>query len=511
MKEIILFGGGDVGKNAIKHVKHDYHILFLADNDEKKWGTSLEDYIVKSPEEIRNYDCDVVIASARYGVEIAEQLERMTVIRERIYFYRDFDVKVTCGYEIYPAGEEKVMSAGQPLCQYDLYHETVHAGRTADAERSSAYKKVLIFCTFYSTYTKQLIENMSKRCKDIEFSLITATKEYQEKITAGQLEHLYYFQTMADLKTILEQLPVYDAMQLLWIEREWAYFYKLIRKKAVRLNLNVGGSDFYRTGKGEKDFKKNLIACADTVTAETETTVREFQDYYGSIVENKMGLLPFGIEVLELIERCGNQSKSEIREKYHIPPEKKILTCGHNANDAHQHMGIIEVVNRLPERIKEQIVCVFPMTYPQGRETYIHEVESRLKKTGLQYVILKEFMDFQGMAEYALISDIMLHVQKTDQLSSTMLEEMYAGTIVIAGKWLPYQSLHEMGMFFLDIDRIEDAAAALETVIPNLAEYQKKCERNKNIVWKHSSWEELAARWRALWDEKQPEDKKDVI
>ncbi len=502
MKEIILFGGGEVGRNAAKHMKSDYRILFLADNDEKKWGTALEDCVVKSPAEIRNYDCDVVIASARYGVEIAGQLEQMAVSRERIYYYRDFDVNVTWGYEIYPAKADKVVSTGRPLCQYDLYLE---AGQGAE------HKKVLIFCTFYSTYAKQLIENMSKRCKDIEFSLLTGTKEYQEKVTARQLKHLYYFQTMADLKTILEQLPVYDAVQLLWIEREWAYFYRLIREKTVRLNLNVGGSDFYRAGKGERNFKKNLIACADTITAETEATVREFQDYYGSIVENKMGLLPFGIEVLELIDGCGSLSKNAIRKKYHIPSDKIIVTCGHNANDAHQHMGIIEAVSRLPEKIKEQIVCVFPMTYPQGRETYIHAVEDRLKKTGLRYVILKEFMDFQGMAEYARISDIMLHVQKTDQLSSTMLEEMYAGSIVIAGKWLPYRSLHDMGMFFLDVDKIDDTAEALETVVPNLEAYRKKCEGNKEIIWRHSSWDELAVRWRALWDEKQPENNKDVI
>lgn len=103
MKEIILFGGGEVGRNAAKHMKSDYRILFLADNDEKKWGTALEDCVVKSPAEIRNYDCDVVIASARYGVEIAGQLEQMAVSRERIYYYRDFDVNVTWGYEIYPA------------------------------------------------------------------------------------------------------------------------------------------------------------------------------------------------------------------------------------------------------------------------------------------------------------------------------------------------------------------------------------------------------------------------
>ena len=100
-------------------------------------------------------------------------------------------------------------------------------------EYRTSHKKVLILCTFFSTYTKQLVENISKRYKDIEFSILTNAKEYREELLSEQLRHIYYFQTMSDLKTILEQLPVYDAMQLLWIEKEWAYFYKLIDRKSV--------------------------------------------------------------------------------------------------------------------------------------------------------------------------------------------------------------------------------------------------------------------------------------
>ena len=272
-----------------------------------------------------------------------------------------------------------------------------------------------------------------------------------------------------------------------------------MRKKAGRLNLNVGGSDFYRTGKGEKDFKRNLIACADVITAETEATVREFETYYKEEAGNKIGLLPFGIEVLELINSSNKIPRNVIKEKYHIPPGKIVVTCGHNANSEHQHRKIIEALCRMPVNVREQIACIFPMTYPQEREIYISEIENRLKETNLSYVILTEFMDFQGMAEYALISDIMIHVQRTDQLSSTMLEEMYAGSIVIAGTWLPYQSLHDMGIFFLDVDAISDITESVEEAVVNIQKYKKKCAGNKEIVWKHSSWDELASRWHALW------------
>lgn len=491
MRDIVIFGTGEVGQGAIPFLEKSYHILFAADHDEKKWKGKFEKYDVKPPEVIKQYHCDIVITSTKYSIEISKQLQQMGISQSRIYFCHRFQTDASYEYEVYPLDEVNLISTKRRLIQYDLFQTEEHKTRN---------KKILIFCSFFSTYAKQLIENMSKRYNNIEFSLLTCERECKERIVSKQLKHIYCFQSMADLKAILEQLPMYDAMQLLWIEERWVYFYKLIRNKTKRLNLNVGGSEFYRAGKEQRDFKRRLIACADRVTAETAGTVREFEAYYKEEVNGKIGLLPFGIEVLDFINSSSDISKQELKEKYHIPKKKIVITCGHNAIEMHQHIKLIEALVCLPENVKKQIVCVFPMTYPQGRDAYIDKVMKRLEETGLDYVILTKFMDFQEMAEYALISDIMIHVQTTDQLSSTMLEEMYAGSIVVAGKWLPYQSLHDMGIYFLDVDTIPDVTAVMDNVIANIQEYKEKCTGNKEIVWKHSSWDELAPRWHALWE-----------
>ncbi|MCM1231011.1 MAG: hypothetical protein NC489_12840 [Ruminococcus flavefaciens] len=479
--DIIVFGIGNLVKNALPFLEANYHILFLVDNNEKRWGRFFENYEMKSPEEIKKYDCAVVSAQIAYCLEIVEQLEKMGIGRERIYFCRRLGN--THHFEMIPSE--------MPLIRYDLCH----------AEEKKTYcKKVMIFCNGYSVYAKQLIENMAKRYDDIEFSLLTHVKESKGEIISERLKHIYYFRIRIELQAILEQLPVYDSMQLLWIEHEWAHFHELIRAKAKRLNLNVGGSDFYRVGTEEREYKRKLIACADGISAETLGTIREFEEYYKEDIKNEVSLLPFGIEVLECINKSENINRNTIKEKYHIPAGKLVITCGHNAKAAHQHMEIIEALDRLEGNIKEQIVCVFPLTYPQGAESYISDIINRLKETELNYAIMTEFMDFQDMAEYALISDVMIHVQTTDQLSSTMLEEMYAGSVVIAGSWLPYQSLHEMGIFFLDVDAVSGITEVLKGIVANVDEYKRKCIGNKEIIWKHSSWDELAPKWHALWE-----------
>lgn len=489
--DVIVFGIGRAAKKIFSIIEQEYHIIFFVDNNEESWETTFEGYLVKCPDEIQKYDCDIIITSTLYGAEIVKQIEDMGVDHNRIFLSRGFQSDIAYEYEICPLLGDRVKSTGLPLVQYDLY----------DMEESTSdKKKVLILCSTYSVYYKQLIENISRRYEDIEFSLLTCAKESKTNVISNRLKHIYIYRTMADLKTILEQLPVYDAMQLLWIERAWAYFYKLIRQKTRRLNLNVGGSEFYRADMKERDYKRELIACADRITAETVGTIEDFGQYYRKDIKNEVGLLPFGLEVLEYIKQSENTDKDIIKEKYHIPFGKYIVTCGHNANPAHQHMKLIDALEQLPNCIKENIVCVFPMTYQQRQDSYISDINDRLLRTGLDYVVLTEFMNFHEMAEYAIISDVMIHVQTTDQLSSTMLEEMYAGSVVLAGSWLPYHSLHEMGIFFLDVNTIADVTTSLEEVIKNIDEYKKKCAGNKEIVWKHSSWDELASKWHALWE-----------
>ena len=354
MKDILIFGMGKAGKAAVRFLEKDYHILFAVDNDRVKWGSFFEGYAIKSPVEILQYDCDIVITSTKYTMEILLQLQQMKIVQERIYFYR---IKLIDGlYKcvLYPADTKNIMKTGKRLVQYDLLNTE---------ENESKNIKILVFCTFCSVYTKQLIENLSKRYDDIEFSLVTKAPECKHMIYSEQLKHIYCFKTICDLKTIIEQLPVYDAMQLLWIEQEWAYFYELIRNKTRQLNLNVGGSDFYRSEKNERDFKKNLIACADIITAETEGTIQEFKEYYSEQVGDKVGILPFGIEVLDFIKLARRQNLKELKERYHIPLNKIVVTCGHNAGAAHQHADMIEALNKLSIHVKEKkpgFGCLYP-------------------------------------------------------------------------------------------------------------------------------------------------------
>ncbi|MCI9166587.1 MAG: hypothetical protein HFH01_00080 [Dorea sp.] len=263
MCNLIVFGIGKAGKVIIRQLKNKYNILFVVDNDKDKWGTQFEGYMVKSPSEIQQYSDDIIITSYKYAVEILIQLQNMGVDKDRIYWCRKTTKNNMAKYEICPVESQRLRAKDKKLIQYDLLNK--------EEVRTDGIK-VMIFSTSFSVYVKQVVENIAQRYSDVEFSLLTEAKEYKEKVKKKYLNHIYCFETLSDLKTILEQLPMYDAMQLLWIEREWSYFCELIRCKTKLLNLNVGGSDFYRVGVEERNFKRKLIACADKVSAEVRGT-----------------------------------------------------------------------------------------------------------------------------------------------------------------------------------------------------------------------------------------------
>ncbi len=488
--DTIVFGASKLGIGTIGYLKDRYNILYCIDNDENKWGTEISGIKIMKPGILKNYKGEIIIASVYYW-EISKQLYSLGIPNEKIYISKrkkyDNDIYK---YEILPLDSSLLGTIGGDLAGFDLYHEE---------EIVSGNKKVLIFCSYYSSYIKQLVENMCSICNDIEVSIITSDISTKDNISAKGLKHIYLYNTYMDLKTILEKLPVYDVMQLLWIEEPWAYFYNQIRKKCRRLNLNVGGSDFYRAKKSEREAKRRLIECADNVTAENQETVNAFLGYYGNGLASKMQILPFGVEVLDYIKRV-TLDKWQIRQKFGINNNKIIITCGHNASTEHQHKKIIGELKKMSLNIQRQVICIFPMTYPSSNKDYISSVEKELVSLTAESLVLKDFMDFEEMAEYAVVSDIMVHVQTTDQLSSTMLEEMYAGSVVVAGSWLPYESLHKKGIFFLDISSIDNLSGILEEVIINIDRYKLKCKDNASLVYENSSWESVSGKWYNMWN-----------
>lgn len=370
--------------------------------------------------------------------------------------------------------------------------------------------KVLILCSSGTGYVVQLWTNMKKYYPEISISLLTRRDNYEYyannlKLESG--EHIYCFSGKRWIKNLtlflrLLTIPRYDIIHSLWMESYWGRFSHLIKYKCVKWLSSVGGSDLYCDSKSEnrKALQKKILDFADWYSSETIETKAYFYQVYGENYRSKPHTINvFGVDILDELGEKRDVDLNKIREKWKIPKNKIVISCGHNANGAHNHMGMIEAIRKMAPDVRDKIFWVFPMTYPEGRDAYIAQVRSELEKVTSQFLILTKFMNVREMAETIRCTDIMMHVQTTDQLSSTMLGHMYNGNIVIAGDWLPYESLSEKGIHFWRVKEISDLTKYIEELCNNLEENKKKCRGNDKIIYEMSSWENAAKRWHEVY------------
>lgn len=368
--------------------------------------------------------------------------------------------------------------------------------------------KVLLLCSFYSSYVTQVFTYVRKYYPQIEYSLLTRqenVENYMEEITLRDDEKIYGFRTRSqlDLKLEIWKLPHFDIIHTLWMESFWGWNAIALKKRASYWLCSIGGSDLYRFSKIPIEFflQKRIIKRADRFSSENEETREFFYKVYGERYrEIPHDICRFGVDILDSIDKISTNIEYTKQVAGDFPKDKIIVLCGTNAREEHNHKEIIRVIQNMNCDYREKCFFVFPMTYPTGREEYILQIETAIKQITSSYVILRRYMNVDEMAELAMMTDIMIHVQTTDQLSSAMISHMYHGNLVIAGNWLPYESLRKNGVYFHSINSLEDLSDSLNDAIGNLSFYKEKCCDNKKAIHRLSSWDAIVKDWYQLYN-----------
>lgn len=483
--EIIVFGLGEAWKKYGKDLVKTNTVAGLVDNSVYRQGTKEEGFIVQSADILKGFKGKIVIGTTYKSFPaILQQIDQYGINANSVFLLQ---------YSVYDKTIELIPSIPEALAIKDknlMYYDCVRN------ETNFADKRIVFFCSFYTVYLERLIENVKKRYPGYSLSIITESFNYKPNVER-YVDHMYVYSTFGELGNILEKMEKQDVFQTLWIEHVWCYFYRLMRDKCYKLNLFIGGSDLYRSDDVGLRYKKCLIDTADLISGETPETIASFTRVYPEAAF-KMKCVIHGVGTIDLIDKV-ELSRSEICEKYDLPNDGIIVTCGHNANKAHQHMKMINAIKKMPYEVIEKVCFVFPMAYNSVNKEYIDEIKNELESFDVDYRILTRFLNEIEMAEYATISDVMVHVQTTDQLSSTMLEEMYAGSIIIAGSWLPYGSLMDAGIQFETVDNISELAEVLPEVIRELQLKKEICTNNRAIVRKMFSWDKVIRGWHDAW------------
>lgn len=360
--------------------------------------------------------------------------------------------------------------------------------------------KVLILCSYPSTYVIQLYTYIKKYHPNIKFSIYTrgsSAKFFSDKMELEEEENIYSFGEH-DFLCVVEakKLPQFDIIHCLWMEHFWGEAAPILKSKCNGWLASVGGSDLLRDSKNiwYRFWQKRIIRYADMISSEGEDIRRYFNEVYGTNKEHR--IIRYGIDVLDYFEPyCHEEDyKMMIKEKYGISLNETVLMLGTNGRGQQQHKLILEAIKSLPASVINDLFLLIPMTY-EGENEYINEITRLAMSITPKTKVLQRFLNPKEMAEIIAISDILVHVQISDQLSSIMLSHMYNGNIVVAGSWLPYSILREKGIIFWSIDKIDELGNFILNAIKQLSTYKLRCANNKDIISSMSKWEKASHNW----------------
>ena len=159
-----------------------------------------------------------------------------------------------------------------------------------------------------------------------------------------------------------------------------------------------------------------------------------------------------------------------------------------------QHQAIIESLKLVKDKLAGYKI-IFPMTYGWRGEQNRNKVKKQLAPLGLDTRVLEDYLSMHDLQSLRLAADIMINVPSSDQLAASMLEHLAAGSVVITGKWLPYDSLFAKGVYSIVIGKIEDLPGALSQVLDNFEFHKEKSKGNREIILRMMNWKSIRNNW----------------
>lgn len=272
----------------------------------------------------------------------------------------------------------------------------------------------------------------------------------------------------------------------------------LANKNFDNIILTYWGSDLYRVSNSQLLKTIPLLYKSKKIVMMTEDMKLYFKKlpWYVSCFSNKICITDFGNMFYEKIINYSKIRKN-LKEEFGLSSNKIALTIGYVGRPQMQQFEAIQSILSLISKHKDIIQIAIP-AYGIDEKDF-SRIDHLLKTTGIQYGIYPDFMDADRVSKFRSISDIFVHSQTTDALSSAMLEHLFAGSIVVNGAWLKYSSLDDNGIFYRQFSSFSNLPHVLEDVLENFDDEVKKCTINRENIAKISSWEYLRENWISLY------------
>jgi hypothetical protein len=133
-------------------------------------------------------------------------------------------------------------------------------------------------------------------------------------------------------------------------------------------------------------------------------------------------------------------------------------------------------------------------------DSYANDVVNLVKENNVTYKLLTKMMTDAEVARLRNATDIMIQLSSVDARSASVIESILAGSILISGKWLPYEEFRQKHLYFYELENIDAALPKLILQLSkNIDEELNKCQNNK-LKWEAETWGKVIDNWIAIYD-----------
>lgn len=274
------------------------------------------------------------------------------------------------------------------------------------------------------------------------------------------------------------------------------FIIRVLSKYSDRVICTFYGSDLLR--KTDKQLKKmeKFFSKIDVFSMATDNLIDRFKEIYGDKYNNKIRKVPFGLSNLYFLDNL--DKNKDYKRIFGINKNRIVISIGHNTCVEQQHISVLKEIASLSAEMKNKIAIILQLTYGNGTENYIKNVEEEANKIGCPIVVLRKYMSGDEIASMVSATDIYINSQQSDAISGAMLEYLYGGAAVINPKWIDYTELKKAGCDFIQYDSFDDIPIIIEQIIAG----QISCDFQENYlaVKKISHWDVNKNKWRALFE-----------
>ena len=300
-------------------------------------------------------------------------------------------------------------------------------------------------------------------------------------------------------KLIAEHINDGDIVDIHFLEPAYGRYIEALTQKNVKLITTLFGSDLFRTDQSQKQMQSHVFEKSNAIVL-SENMMPYFNEHFPGF-ENKFRLNQYGSARLETIdELISPANKQKFREKYKIPTDKIVVSCGYNAKKEQQHLRMLDEIVKLDEFDRQRLFLVLSMTYGREYADYIELVKKKIETIDIPHLCLEDRLDDTEIAEIRIISDITINTQTTDALASSIKEAMVAEDIMLIGEWLPYEIYKKQGVFYLTAN-FDNLSETLKNILDNIGEYREKSKVNRKIILNFASWKVLIKNWIKVYQE----------